>query len=76
MVKKFRKDVTQFGKAVIGIGIGSTVVAGLPTTPASAPLGQGLATAARFTPIIATGIGASAALRQVRKLQKKKKRRR
>ena len=76
MVKKFKKDVLDFGTGAVTLGLTGAVTAGTIQASGVTGLGglsSGIRTAASFAPIAGIGIGAGAALRQVDKLRKKKR---
>ena len=73
MVKKFRKDVTNLSGGLLSLSLGAALGAKLNTKQQSFDATRGIAVASSFAPVLVTGIGASAALRQVRKLNKRNK---
>jgi len=76
MVKKFKKDILDFGTGAVTLGVSGAVVGGLQSASGvSLPgVGAGISTISGFAPIVGVGLGAGAALRGVRNLNKKKKR--
>lgn len=75
MVKKLKKDVIDFTKAGVGLGIGTAVVAGMPGGAAVTPA---FATAGSMMGIVGTGMMGMHTLRIVNKglMPQKRKRRR
>ncbi len=77
-MKKFKKDVLDFGKASVSLGISSAVVATADPTGGSGGA-SGLRSAAGFMPVMGTMVGAGGALRGLQSIQaaaKPKKKRR
>ena len=72
-MKKLKKDITEFTKSGMTLGIGSAVVAGIP---GSGAITGSFATMGSMMSPVATGMMGMHAIRLTKKLYKKKKKRR
>jgi hypothetical protein len=82
VLKKTKKRVVQFGTAVVGLGVGSSVLGSAQGTTSNATasniLGsgqQGLQNIGGFAPVVGTAIGGAGALESLKLLGIKKTKR-
>jgi len=73
-MRKVKRDVKDYGKTTLTLGLSTAVGAGMvKASPSAAPMMAGFSSMANIMPMVSTGIMGGNVLRIVKRYNKKKK---